>query len=134
MVTRYSDANTLSTCAVVTIAPIVGQQGKSTARHNGRLLCRSKHPICDAARALRDSGYPLNTFLIVKDAASGISVPTTTIARAARLTANDMRFGTPGFRPWKAPQGEVGVHPGDVVALPVAAGGGQRWDFLEAAE
>jgi hypothetical protein len=84
MVTRYSDANTQSTCAVITIAPIGGRSGWFTARHDGRLLCRSRHPICDGARALRDSGYPPRTLLIVKHAGSGITVAITTIARAAR--------------------------------------------------
>ena len=93
MVTRYSDANTQSTCAVITIAPIGGRSGWFTARHDGRLLCRSKHPICDGARALRGSGYPPDNLLFRKDAGSRISVLTTTIARAAIAASLALQHG-----------------------------------------
>jgi hypothetical protein len=93
MVTSYSDASTQSTCAVVTIAPILGRRGWYTAHHDGRLLCRSKHPICDGARALRGSGYPPDNLLFRKDAGSRISVLTTTIARAAIAASLALQHG-----------------------------------------
>ena len=90
----------LTTTVTITIAPIVGRRGRFTAWQDGRLLCRSLHPICDGARALLGSGYSPDTLLIVKNLGTGITAATATIGAAARLRVNDMRFGTLGFRRW----------------------------------
>jgi hypothetical protein len=118
--------------ATLVIAPIIGRAGWYTVRHNRRLLCRSMHPICDGARALRDSGYSPDTLIIVKNVGTGITTPTESIGVVARRTVNDMRFGTPGFRRWKAPSGDVLVR--DATVAPVAPQPINVSEFLEAAE
>jgi hypothetical protein len=109
-----------STCVVITVAPIQGRPSYYTIRADGRLLGRSRTPLLDGTRALLAAGYPPNTILVMKHAASDDVALTSIIGAAARLTVNDNRLGAPQFRRWRAAGGDVPAPPVRHTRLPSA--------------
>jgi len=129
MPTRYT---TQSSIAIVIITSIVGRRGWFTARHDGRLLYHSRTPLLDGARTLLAAGYPPNTILVMKHAASDVVALSSIVGAAARLTVNDNRLGTPQFRRWRAPGGDVAAPPVRHTRLPRAGHRVDATSLLEA--
>jgi hypothetical protein len=109
---------------IITIAPIHTRPGYYTARCDGRLLCRSRQPFLDGARALLDAGYSTDTTVVMRSAGSTADRLRSTIGAAAKLAVETNAEGKPVFRQWRGPQTRG--------AAPPIASGGTPW--MEAAE
>jgi hypothetical protein len=85
----------------IIVAAIPTRPGYYTARCDGRLLCRSRQPLLDAARELLASGYPADTIIVMRHAGTEVVAMTSTIGTVARLTVSEEANRPPRFKRWK---------------------------------
>jgi hypothetical protein len=110
---KYSSSPAASSVAVIVIAAIHTRPGYYTARCDGRLLCRSRQPLLDGARALLESGYSADSIVVMRSVGSTVDRLRSTIVAAARLTVKEPDRGAPHFAKWKP-------FPSSPVAPPIA--------------
>jgi hypothetical protein len=88
--------------ATITITPAPSGIGRFEARLDGndRILCVSRTPLFDAARALVAAGYEPNLMLSLRHAGSATDSLRAKLGAAASLTVEETDFG-PKLRQWK---------------------------------
>jgi hypothetical protein len=82
---------------IITIAALRGRPGAYSAHVDGRVVCRSRQPLLDAARHLLAAGHDPATPLVLRHARSDIDCLRATIGIAAKLTVEESAHG-PVFR------------------------------------
>jgi hypothetical protein len=92
------------------IASIVGS-ARYTVRHQGRLLCRSRTPLLDGARALLASGFSAHTVIELRHAGSDAVAIRAVLGIAACLTVTADRTGRPVFRCQKGTENDAAASP-----------------------
>jgi hypothetical protein len=108
MSTNYSSGTQTAT---LVIAPIASRGGRYTVRHQGPLLCRSRTPLLDGARALLASGYSTDAIVELRHAGSDHAAIRAVLGVAAGLTVADNRYGCPVFRRQKATESDAAAPP-----------------------
>jgi hypothetical protein len=78
------------------------RRGKFEARCEGRLLCTSRQPFLDSARALLADGMDPAEVIVMRHHGSTTDALRSTVGAAARLTVEERDFGRPRFGPWRA--------------------------------
>jgi hypothetical protein len=76
--------------------------GTFEARWQDRILCRSRQPFLDGARALLALGLPPETVLVMRHAGSDTEALRSTIGAASRLTVQENDKTGPALRRWNA--------------------------------
>jgi hypothetical protein len=68
---------------------------------SGPLLCRSRVPLCDAARVLLAKGHPHDTIVMMRHAGARHDALRASLRAAAALTVEDDKVGKPKFRTFR---------------------------------
>jgi hypothetical protein len=79
--------------------------GMFEARIEGRLICISRQPLLDVARALLAEGFAPETYLVMRHVGSAHDSLSTSIGAAAQLTVEHSVHGKPVLRPYRASLG-----------------------------
>jgi hypothetical protein len=82
----------------IVVTPVGG--GKFDAVVCGVVLCRSRTPFLDAARALLAAGHDSDTAIEMWHAGAKDCSLKSTIGAAAKLRVEESNFGLPRFRSW----------------------------------
>jgi hypothetical protein len=85
----------------LTIAPRPNSAHMFEARIDGRLLCTSPAPFCEAARVLLAEGADPATVIAMRHVGSDTIALRTSLGHAAGLTVADDGKGRPRFRKWQ---------------------------------
>jgi hypothetical protein len=89
----------MHTTVVIEVSPLGCDEFE--ARADGAVLCRSRAPLCAAARRLIELGHHPNSILTMRHRGSDTMAMRSTIGAAARVTAEDDKNGVPRFRKWR---------------------------------
>ena len=94
----------------ITIRELPDRCGVFEVRSDGRLLCRSRQPLCDGARALLLDA-PADTIVSVRHVGADHVALTATIAAAAALDVEETAHGPKFRRHRKAPRSALKAAP-----------------------
>jgi hypothetical protein len=126
---RHRSSRHLRSDQVIEIVIAKGKRSNGTphpslfdcwVENSGRLLCTSRQPFLDAARALVALGCHPNTILVMRHAGSSVEALRASLQVAARLTVDECN-GT-RFARWKSFSKSVGSTRRDEAADEVTTG------------